>query len=135
MPFWSICYSPLAILFSYFDVPPLAEFACPKLAQVWSKFVQGNQQYRDTRLKSLPVVMEGPWIVKAAVGNGTAPGALFGKVIPIQYFFKDANNNQNGVYEVDVVITASSIAKGVLSVVKGHTKLLTIAFAFIIEAA
>ena len=82
----------------------------------------------------LPVVVDGPWIVKAAVGNGTSP-ALLGKVIPIQYFFRDPTPETSGVYEVDVIITASSIAKGILSVVKGHTKSLTIAFAFIIEAA
>jgi hypothetical protein len=34
-----------------------------------------------------------------------------------------------------VIITASTIAKGILSVVKGHTKSVSIAFAFIIEAA
>jgi Protein ENHANCED DISEASE RESISTANCE 2, C-terminal len=97
-------------------------------------------------LKLLPVVMDGPWIVKAAVGNGTAP-ALLGKVIPLQYFFdyptssscegipEDGDKKKKGIYEVDVIITASSIAKGILSVVKSHTKSLTIAFALIIEAA
>jgi hypothetical protein len=106
-----------------------------------------SQQYRDARLKLLPVVMEGPWIVKAAVGNGTAP-ALLGKVIPLQYFFDhptssgpssdcvlQGQDRRKGIYEVDVIITASSIAKGILSVVKSHTKSLTIAFALIIEAA
>lgn len=126
---------PFGNFVSYFTVPPLSEFP-DKLAKVWTKFLQGDQQYRDKRLKLLPVVIDGPWIVKAAVGNGTAP-ALLGKVIPLQYFFKEPNQetNSKGVYEVDVIITASSIAKGILSVVKGHTKSLTIAFAFIIEAA
>jgi hypothetical protein len=123
---------PFGNFVSYFTVPPLSEFP-DKLATVWSKFVRGDQQYRDKRLKLLPVVMDGPWIVKAAVGNGTAP-ALLGKVIPLQYFFQEPKDGK-AVYEVDVIITASSIAKGILSVVKGHTKSLTIAFAFIIEAA
>ena len=39
------------------------------------------------------------------------------------------------MYEVDVLVTASRIARGILNVVKGHTKSLTIAFAFIIEAS
>jgi len=124
---------PFGNFVAYFAVPPLSEFP-GTLAGVWSKFVKGDQQYRDARLKLLPVVMEGPWIVKAAVGNGTAP-ALLGKVIPLQYYFQEGNEKQKGVYEVDVIITASSIAKGILSVVKGHTKSLSIAFAFIIEAA
>ena len=129
---------PFGNFVSYFTIPPLEEFP-DKLRLVWTKFLQGDQQYRDARLKLLPVVIDGPWIVKAAVGNGTAP-ALLGKVIPLQYFFREPSNKEKdgfrkGAYEVDVIITASSIAKGILSVVKGHTKSLTIAFAFIIEAA
>jgi len=101
---------------------------------VWTKFLKGDQQYRDARLKLLPVVVDGPWIVKTAVGSGKSP-ALLGKVIPLQYFFRDPDRTRKGVYEVDVIITASSIAKGILSVVKGHTNSVSIAFAFIIEAA
>ena len=124
---------PFGNFVSYFTVPPMSEFP-GTLANVWSKFVKGDQQYRDARLKLLPMVQDGPWIVKAAVGNGTAP-ALLGKVIPLQYYFREPDEKQKGIYEVDVIITASTIATGILSVVKGHTKSLTIAFAFIIEAA
>eukprot|EP00980_Cylindrotheca_fusiformis_P015583 scaffold4452_cov155-Cylindrotheca_fusiformis.AAC.6 len=124
---------PFGNFVAYFSVPPLSAFP-DTLASVWSKFIKGDQQYRDARLKLLPVVMDGPWIVKAAVGNGTAP-ALLGKVIPLQYYFQEPDDDRKGIYEVDVIITASSIAKGILSVVKGHTKALSIAFAFIIEAA
>lgn len=124
---------PFGNFVAYFAIPPLNKFP-KKLRNVWTKFLKGDQQYRDARLKLLPVVMDGPWIVKAAVGPGTAP-ALLGKVIPLQYFFRDPDRTRKGVYEVDVIITASKIAKGILSVVKGHTKSLTIAFAIIIEAA
>jgi hypothetical protein len=124
---------PFGNFVSYFAIPSLDKFP-PELANVWTKFLSGDQQYRDARLKLLPVVVDGPWIVKAAVGNGTAP-ALLGKVIPLQYFFREPDETHKGVYEVDVIITASTIAKGILSVVKGHTKALSIAFAFIIEAA
>jgi hypothetical protein len=124
---------PFGNFVAYFSIPPLNKFP-KKLRNVWSKFLKGDQQYRDARLKLLPVVVDGPWIVKAAVGPGTAP-ALLGKVIPLQYFFRDPDRTRKGVYEVDVIITASTIAKGILSVVKGHTKSISIAFAFIIEAA
>ena len=120
---------PFGNLVAYFGIPPMEQFP-PTLRRVWTKFIQGDQQYRDARLKILPIVVEGPWIVKTAVGPGTAP-ALLGKVIPLQYYFR----NEQGLYEVDVIITASRIAKGILSVVKGHTKSLTIAFAFIVEAS
>ena len=125
---------PFGNFVAYFGIPPLTEFP-EKLRNVWTKFLQGDQQYRDARLKLLPVVVEGPWIVKAAVGPGKSP-ALLGKVIPLQYFFEPATTEgRKAVYEVDVIITASTIAKGILSVVKGHTKSVSIAFAFIIEAS
>jgi hypothetical protein len=102
--------------------------------EAWSKFRKGDQQYRDARLKLLPLVIEGPWIVKTVVGNGSAP-ALLGKVVPLQYFFTETTPTCKSVFEVDVIISASNIAKGILNVVKGNTKHLTLAFAIIIEAA
>lgn len=124
---------PFGNFVAYFEIPPLDDFP-EKLRDVWTKFLQGDQEYRDARLKLLPYVVEGPWIVKTAVGPGKSP-ALLGKVIPLQYYFRDPDETNKGVYEVDVIITASTIAKGILSVVKGHTKSVSIAFAFIIEAA
>ena len=124
---------PFGNLVAYFEIPPLSSFP-QKLRTVWTKFLKGDQQYRDARLKLLPVVVDGPWIVKTAVGPGKSP-ALLGKAIPLQYFFRDPDGkNRKGIYEVDVIITASTIAKGILSVVKSQTKTVSIAFAFIIEA-
>jgi Protein ENHANCED DISEASE RESISTANCE 2, C-terminal len=123
---------PFGNFVSYYAIPPIESFPV-ELAKVWTHFIHGDQQYRDARLKLLPVVVEGPWIVKAAVGPGTSP-ALLGKVIPLQYYFQHPTEDKKGIYEVDVIITASSIAKGILSIVKGHTKSLTLAFGFIIEA-
>ena len=122
---------PFGNFVSYFSVPPLDQFP-EKIRRVWTNFLEGDQQYRDARLKLLPVVVEGPWIVKTAVGPGKSP-ALLGKVIPLQYFLQ--RRDGKGIFEVDVIITASTIAKGILSVVKGHTRSISIAFAFIIEAA
>ena len=124
---------PFGNFVAYFSIPPLDQFPS-KLRSVWTNFLKGDQQYRDARLKLLPVVVDGPWIVKTAVGGGKSP-ALLGKAIPLQYFFRDPDEDTKGVYEVDVIITASTIAKGILSVVKGHTKSVSIAFAFIIEAS
>jgi hypothetical protein len=123
---------PFGNFVAYFGIPPMDKFPS-KLGNVWTKFINGDQQYRDARLKLLPLVIDGPWIVKAAV-PGTSP-AFLGKVIPLQYYFQSPSQDKKGVYEVDAIITASRIAKGILSVVKGHTKMLTMAFAFIIEAA
>lgn len=124
---------PFANFVAYFTVPPIEEMPA-NIANVWKKFVKGDQQYRDGKLKLLPVVVDGPWIVKKAVGPGTSP-AMVGRDLPLQYYFTEPTATEKGVYEVDVLVTASRIARGILNVVKGHTKSLTIAFAFIIEAS
>ncbi|KAL7555267.1 hypothetical protein ACHAWF_018925 [Thalassiosira exigua] len=124
---------PFCNLVAYFTIPPIEEMPT-NVADVWMKFIRGDQQYRDGKLKLLPVVVDGPWIVKKAVGPGTSP-AMIGRDLPLQYFFSEPTETEKGVYEVDVLVTASRIARGILNVVKGHTKSLTIAFAFIIEAS
>ncbi len=122
---------PFGNFVTYFSVPPLSEMPS-NVAEVWTKFINGNQQDRDARIKLLPVVVDGPWIVKKAVGHGPA---LLGQAIPLQYYFTHPSEKKKGVYEVDVIITASRVAKGILNVVKSHTKRLSLAIAFIIEAA
>ena len=124
---------PFGNVVAYFTVPPLEEMPA-NVANVWTKFIEGNQQYQDGKLKLLPVVVDGPWIVKKAVGPGTSP-AMIGKDLPLQYYFTEPIGNIKGVYEVDILVTASRIARGILNVVKGHAKSLTIALAFIIEAS
>ena len=62
---------PFANFCAYFSVPPIDTMP-PNIAAVWRRFVNGDQQYRDSKLKLLPVVVDGPWIVKKAVGPGTA---------------------------------------------------------------
>jgi hypothetical protein len=124
---------PFANFVAYFSVPPLDQMP-PHLARVWIKFVKGDQQYRDRKLKMLPIVIDGPWIVQKAVGPGNAP-AMLGRDLPLQYYFSEPNDAKKGVYEVDIHVASSRIARGILNVVKGHIKTLTLAFAFIIEAA
>ncbi len=124
---------PFGNLVAYFSVPSLSDMP-RNIAIVWEKFVRGDQQYRDGKLKLLPVVVDGPWIVRKAVGPGTSP-AMLGRDLPLQYYFNEPNAGRKGIYEVDVLISASRIARGILNVVKGHTKSITIAFAFILEAA
>ena len=121
---------PFGNFVTYFSIPDeLPE----NVADIWNKFKNGDQRYRDARLKLLPVVIEGPWIVKKAVGPGTAP-ALLSQSIPLQYYFTPETDQKKGIYEIDVIISASRIAKGILNVVKSHTDRLTIALGFIIEA-
>lgn len=124
---------PFSNFVAYFTIPPIEQMPA-NIAHVWSRFIKGDQQYRDGKLKLLPVVVDGPWIVKKAVGPGTSP-AMIGRDLPLQYYFTEPTATKKGVYEVDVLVTASRIARGILNVVKGHVRVISIAFAFIIEAS
>jgi hypothetical protein len=123
---------PFSNFVAYFTVPRIEDMPV-NVAKLWTEFIKGDQQFRDGKLKLLPVVVDGPWIVKKAV-PGTTP-AMVGRDLPLQYYFTQPTATKKGVYEVDVLVTASRIARGILNVVKGHTKSLTMAFAFIIEAS
>ena len=116
-------------LVSYFQIPEEEEFKTkhPGLQKLWAKFVNGDQTYRDKRLKLLPVVVEGPWICQRAIGAGNAP-AVIGKALPVQYYHEPGK-----YFELDLCVMASSVARGILSIVKSHTKSITIDLAFIIE--
>lgn len=101
LPFGNLC--------AYFRVPSL-EGLPHNVTNAWKAFLAGDQEHRDSRLKMLTVITDGgPWIVQKAVGPGTSP-ALLGKAIPLQYFFSKPLSEKKGVYEVDVIITASRVA-------------------------
>ncbi|GMI21946.1 hypothetical protein TrCOL_g7933 [Triparma columacea] len=116
---------PWGNLVAYFDMSEYKEGE----SLSWDRFLVGDQAYRDKRLKLLPVVVEGPWICQRAIGPGNAP-AVIGKALPVQYHRKVGK-----YFEVDLVVMSSSVARGILSIVKSHTKSITIDLAFIIEGA
>jgi hypothetical protein len=120
---------PWGNLVSYYEIPK--EIVPKSVATVWSKFVAGDQKYRDSKLKLLPVVVEGPWVCRKAIGGGNAP-AVIGKALPVQYF--DDSKGATGHFEVDLDVCASSVARGILSIVKNHTKNITIDLVWILEA-
>jgi hypothetical protein len=85
----------------------------------------GDDAYRDTRFKLIPRVVKGSYIVKSAVGQ--TPAILGSKLV--QSYYKGPN-----YIEVDVDVGSSSVAGGVLKVVKGYSSTLTIDLAFLLEA-
>lgn len=122
---------PFGNLVAYFKVPEVSEMK-PSVRKVWERFLHGDQAFRDSQLKMLPVLQDGPWIVQKAVGPGNAP-ALLGKVVPCQYYFRVDPSTGKNISEVDIHISGSKVASAILNVVRGHTKGLRIAFAFILE--
>jgi len=79
---------------------------------------------RDDVLKIVPRLVEGPWVAKHAVGQKPA---LLGHAIKLQY------SSGPGWFEMDVDVSSSSMATGVLRILKGVSKSLIMDLAFVLE--
>ena len=92
----------------------------------------GDNKHRDATLKIIPVIAKGPAIVKSTVPYKPA---IIGKVLPIDYIYQPADTKLglSEYFEIDLDITASSVAKRILSVVYSNTKSVTFDLGFVIE--
>lgn len=89
------------------------------------KFIDGSDMFRDSRLKLIPSIVEGYWMVKRAVGT---KACLLGKAVTCKYL------RQDNFLEIDVDIGPSSVARGVINVVLGYVTSLVVDLAILIEA-
>ena len=67
-----------------------------------------NKDFCDGRFKMIPQIIEGNWAIKMAVGSKPA---LTGKKLTQSYY------RGKGYLEIDIDISASPIATGILSLV------------------
>ncbi|XP_057478160.1 protein ENHANCED DISEASE RESISTANCE 2-like isoform X1 [Actinidia eriantha] len=89
------------------------------------RFVDGDDEFRTSRLKLIPSVPKGSWIVRQSVGSSPC---LLGKAI-------DCNYIRGPKYlEIDVDIGSSTVANGVLGLVIGVMTSLVVDMAFLIQA-
>jgi hypothetical protein len=95
-----------------------------------AKFLQGSQADKNSTLKIVPIVVEGPWVVKSVV---TGKPALIGNKMPVNYFYQKAENGKEMYLEADLDIVASSAARGILSLARTYTQVLTIDLGFVIQ--
>lgn len=95
-----------------------------KFDRLMAAFLHGDEEYRNSRFKFVPRVVEGHWAVKKSVGEKPA---MIGKKITHHYYKGD------GYFEVDVDIQSSKIAKGILMMVQRYVKQVTIDLAFLFE--
>ena len=59
-----------------------------RMDRIYSLFVSQDDEFRNARLKMLPRVVEGPWLVKKAVGKGNA-AAKIGEHLKVEYYRGD----------------------------------------------
>jgi hypothetical protein len=89
------------------------------------RFVDGDDEFRNSRLKLIPSVPQGSWIVRQSVGSSPC---LLGKAV-------DCNYIRGPKYlEIDVDIGSSTVAKGVLGLVVGMITTLVVDMAFLVQA-
>ena len=94
----------------------------------FGKFVAGDQTYKDVRLKLIPHVALGPWVVQRAVG--TKP-LIVGKALKVRYH---SERTQRGAFlECDIDIGSSAVANNVVRFVLGYVKTLVVDMCFLVE--
>ncbi|KAI7730611.1 hypothetical protein M8C21_009106 [Ambrosia artemisiifolia] len=98
------------------------ELAAGSLLQ---RFVDGDDEFRNSRMKLIPSVPKGSWIVRQSVGSTPC---LLGKAVDCNYI-RGAN-----YLEVDVDIGSSTVANGVLGLVVGVITSLVVDMAFLVQA-
>jgi len=108
----------------YFATPKCLLGASPGQTVLMNYF-NGTQEYCDARLKLIPNVAEGSWIVRKGVGNTPA---ILGSKLKMTYF-KGPN-----YFEVDIDTGVSSMAGAIVGLVQGPAKTLVIDLAFLVEA-
>ncbi|KAK4490838.1 hypothetical protein RD792_001553 [Penstemon davidsonii] len=89
------------------------------------RFIDGDDEFRNSRLKLIPSVPKGSWIVRQSVGSTPC---LLGKAV-------DCNYIRGPKYlEVDIDIGSSTVANGVLGLVIGVITTLVVDMAFLVQA-
>ncbi|MBA0774274.1 hypothetical protein Gotri_009494 [Gossypium trilobum] len=89
------------------------------------RFVNGDDAFRNQRLKMVNRIVEGPWIVKKAVGNYAA--CLIGKALTCNYHRGD------NYLEIDVDVASSAVANAILHLALGCATSVVIDMGFVVE--
>ena len=90
-------------------------------------FFGDSDTFRNERFKMVPVIQDGPWIVKNAVPNKPA---LIGKKVTHRYFRSEAGA---GYLELDMDVSSSSIANRLTQLAIGYSTLLVCDLGFTLE--
>ncbi|KAJ7942581.1 protein ENHANCED DISEASE RESISTANCE 2-like, partial [Quillaja saponaria] len=88
------------------------------------RFVDGDDEFRNSRLKLIPSVPKGSWIVRQIVGSTPC---LLGKAVDCNYI------RGPSYLEVDVDIGSSTVANAVLGLVIGVITTLVVDMAFLVQ--
>lgn len=100
-------------------------FEQPNKDSLMQRFLDGDSAFRTSRFKLLANVVEGPWILKTAVGERAV--CLLGKAVTCSY------TRDEHFMEIDVDIGASIMANAIVHLAFGCVTGLTVDLAFVLE--
>lgn len=89
------------------------------------RFINGDDSFRNQRLKLVNRIVKGPWIVKKAVGNYSA--CLLGKALTCNY------HRGPNYLEIDVDMASSKLASAILHLALGYVTNVTVDMGFLVE--
>lgn len=94
-------------------------------SELLNDFIDGDDQFRNSRFKLIPTVVEGSFIIKQSVGSKPT---LLGNKLKCPY------HKGENYFEVDIDISSNSVANTVVGMVQGVTKSLVVDMAFLLES-
>lgn len=93
-------------------------------------FLLSDSDTKNKLLKLIPMVVDGPWVVKKVVGGKPA---MVGTKLPVSYVYQPPVDGLADYLEVDLDIVSSAAARNILAVVRSYTQVLTIDLGFCIQ--
>ena len=110
---------------------PSLEDMAPGERAVCNFFLSDTDE-KNAVWKIVPVVVEGPWVVKRVVGGKPA---IVGKQLPITYTYQPPQPELGFAeyLEADLDIVSSAAARNILAVVRSSVQILTIDLGFVIQ--
>jgi hypothetical protein len=95
-------------------------------------FFLSDTDEKNAVWKIVPLVVEGPWVVKRVVGGKPA---IVGKSLPITYTYQPPQPELGFAeyLEADLDIVSSAAARNILAVVRSSVQVLTIDLGFVIQ--
>ncbi|GKY92108.1 hypothetical protein MPSEU_000182200 [Mayamaea pseudoterrestris] len=139
---------PWGVMVLYWHVPTkLAPYMCAtpikldaKLStaeRTLAKWLMGNDDYKNERLKLIPLVAEGPWVVRKLV---TGTPAIIGKKLPVQHVLHPSVAANGHLHEQQPLImstldigSGSATAKRIVSVCRRYMSALTVDIGLVIQ--
>lgn len=90
------------------------------------QFINGDERFRNSRLKLIANIVKGPWIVRKAVGEQAI--CVIGRALSCKYSVEE------NYLEVDIDIGSSVVASAIVHLAFGYITTLTVDLAFLIES-